>query len=54
MTVWMVEVVRQSGLDVHVFSTEEKADAFREKRTEPCIISTYEVDRPEVYYGEAA
>ena len=54
MTVWTVEVVRQSGSDFHVFSTEEKARAFTEERTEPCIVSFYEVDRPDLYYGEAA
>ena len=54
MTIWLVEVVRQSGTDVHVFSTEEKAEAFRNQRTEPCVVSAYEMDRPDLYYGEPA
>ena len=51
-TVWLVEVIRKGGSDNHVFSTEELAEAFREKRTEPCVISAYEMDRPDLYYGE--
>ena len=57
MTVWTVEVVtveREGGVDIHVFSTMEKAYAFARGRDETCVITNYEVDRPDLYYGEAA
>lgn len=55
MTVWIVQVLRgETSLDIHVFSTQEKAQAFAYERSEPCVITDYEVDRPDLYYAAAA
>lgn len=52
--VWTVRVVDPSDDEpcdhFHVFSTEAAAVSFAGWRPEACVVSSYVVDHPELYY----